>query len=85
MSVIPPGFVRHAESGCIIPAGEVVAHDAALAGKAARHALADSTPSADALRADVSAQLAELASLKKSLAAQLEATKAALAPTDEKA
>jgi hypothetical protein len=79
-AVIPPGFTRHPASGCIIPESEVTAHEAALDGRAVRHALMASNPSADALKADVAAQLAELAQLKSQLSEQLAATRAALAP-----
>lgn len=79
----PPGFVRHPDSGCIIPEGEVAAHELAMSSRRAHHSRAPIGTAGVA--ASVDAKLAELAAIEKRLDAKLAASRAALGDAPETA
>jgi len=76
---VPPGFLRHPSSGCIIPEAELDMHETALAIKAAHRSIA-ARSQAD-VSADTNAANAALAQVAKdsvALANELKAELAAL-------
>lgn len=77
---VPAGFIRHPQSGCIIPVSDEAAHQGALDAQAAHDSLLPQSPLE--LKAQVSNELKGLQDLRASMELELEKLKTARASVE---